>query len=40
MDAILLAGGVPAPDSPLYPYTKGKNKATLEIGGKPMLQWV
>jgi len=40
MDAILLAGGVPAPDSPLYSYTKGKNKATLEIGGKPMLQWV
>lgn len=40
MDAILLAGGVPAPDSPLYPYTEGKNKATLEIGGKPMLQWV
>lgn len=40
MDAILLAGGVPAPGSPLYPYTEGKNKATLEIGGKPMLQWV
>jgi len=40
MDAILLAGGVPAPDSPLYPYTKGKSKAALDIGGKPMLQWV
>ena len=40
MDAILLAGGVPAPDSPLYPYTEGKNKATLDIGGKPMIQWV
>ncbi|MCJ7717855.1 MAG: nucleotidyltransferase family protein [Anaerolineales bacterium] len=40
MDAILLAGGIPAPDSPLYPYTEGKNKSTLDIGGKPMLQWV
>ncbi len=40
MDAILLAGGVPAPDSPLYPYTEGKNKATLDVGGKPMIQWV
>jgi GTP:adenosylcobinamide-phosphate guanylyltransferase len=40
MDAILLAGGVPAPDSPLYPYTQGKPKAALEIGGKLMIQWV
>ena len=40
MDAILLAGGVPKPDSSLYPHTRGRNKATLEIGGKMMLQWV
>ena len=40
MDAILLAGGVPKVDSPFYSDTEGKNKATLEIGGKPMLQWV
>ncbi len=40
IDAIVLAGGMDAPDSPLYPYTKGKSKATIEIGGKPMLQWV
>ena len=40
MDAILLAGGVPAPESPLYPYTQGKPKAALEIAGKPMIQWV
>ena len=40
INAILLAGGIPAPDSPLYPYTQGKPKAALEIGGKPMLQWV
>ena len=40
IDAVLLAGGVPSPDSPLYPYTQGKPKAGLDIGGKPMLQWV
>ncbi len=40
MDAIVLAGGVPAPESPLYPFTKGKPKAALEIGGKTMLHWV
>ncbi len=40
MDAILLAGGVPDPDSPLYPYTKGKPKAALQIGKKSMVQWV
>lgn len=40
MDAILTAGGVPEPDSPLYPYSQGKPKAALQIGGKPMIQWV
>ncbi len=40
MDAIVLAGGVPGPDSALYPDTKGKAKAMLEIGGKYMIQWV
>lgn len=40
MDAILLAGGVPTPDSPLYPYTDGKPKATVQIGSKSMVQWV
>ena len=40
MDAIVLAGGVPDPDSPLYPFSKGKPKAAIDIGGKPMLQWV
>ncbi len=40
MDAIVLAGGVPNPDSSLFPYTKGKPKALLEIGNKPMIQWV
>jgi len=40
MDAVLLSGGVPKPDDPLYPYTKGEPKALIKIGGKPMIQWV
>jgi len=40
MDAILLAGGIPLPEEPLYPYTNGDSKALLEIAGKPMVQWV
>ncbi len=40
MDAIVLAGGIPQPDDPLYAYTQGKPKPLLEIAGKPMLQWV
>jgi NDP-sugar pyrophosphorylase family protein len=40
MDAVVTAGGIPQPDDLLYPYTLGKPKALLEIGGKPMVQWV
>ena len=40
MDAIVIAGGIPEPDEPLYPYTKGKPKALLDLCGKPMIQWV
>lgn len=40
MDAVVTAGGIPQPDEPLYPYTQGKPKAMLDIGGKPMVQWV
>jgi GTP:adenosylcobinamide-phosphate guanylyltransferase len=40
MDAIVTAGGIPLPDEPLYEYTQGKNKALVEICGKPMIQWV
>jgi GTP:adenosylcobinamide-phosphate guanylyltransferase len=40
MDAIVLAGGIPQPDDPLYVYTQGKPKPLLDIAGKPMLQWV
>jgi GTP:adenosylcobinamide-phosphate guanylyltransferase len=40
MDAIVTAGGIPKPDEPLYPYTKGGYKALLDIAGKPMIQWI
>ena len=40
MDAVVIAGGIPQPDQPLYEYTQGKAKAMLDIAGKPMVQWV
>ena len=40
MDAIVTAGGIPLPEDPLYTYTEGRSKATLDIAGKPMIQWV
>jgi GTP:adenosylcobinamide-phosphate guanylyltransferase len=40
MEAVVLAGGIPNPDDPLYPYTKGEPKALVDIAGKPMAQWV
>jgi GTP:adenosylcobinamide-phosphate guanylyltransferase len=40
MDAIIVAGGIPGPDDPLFPLTQGRPKALLEVAGRPMLQWV
>ncbi len=40
MDAILIAGGIPLPEEPLYPYTNGDSKALLDMADKPMVQWV
>lgn len=40
MDAIVLAGGIPQPDDPLYAYSNGDSKALIDIAGKPMVQWV
>lgn len=40
MEALVLAGGHPGPDDPLYPFTQGKPKALMPLAGKPMLQWV
>lgn len=40
MDAIVMAGGVPDLEDPLFEATQGKPKAMLDICGKPMIQWV
>lgn len=40
MDAIVLAGGIPQPEDPLYAYSNGDSKALIDIAGKPMVQWV
>lgn len=39
MDCVLIAGGIPQPDDPLYPFAQGKPKTLIEIGGKRMAQW-
>lgn len=40
MDVIVMAGGVPGREDPLYTITQGGYKAMLEVAGKPMIQWV
>lgn len=40
MNAIVLAGGIPQPNDPLYAYSKGGSKALIDVAGKPMVQWV
>jgi GTP:adenosylcobinamide-phosphate guanylyltransferase len=40
MDAVLLAGGIPQPNEPLYSYSHGEAKALIDMAGKPMIQWV
>ena len=40
MHAIISAGGYPKPDESLYRITQGGNKALIDLGGKPMIQWV
>lgn len=40
MDCAIAAGGRPAPDDPLYPYTGGKPKACIDMGGRTMLERV
>jgi GTP:adenosylcobinamide-phosphate guanylyltransferase len=40
MDAIITAGGIPKEEDLLYEYTQGGNKALLDLGGKPLIQWV
>lgn len=40
MHAVISAGGYPKPDESLYQITQGGNKALIDIGGKPMVQWI
>ena len=40
MDAIVIAGGNPTEDHPLFKYSQGKPKALIDIKGKPMIVWV
>jgi molybdopterin-guanine dinucleotide biosynthesis protein A len=40
MDAIVTAGGIPQSGDPLYAYSNGDSKALIDVGGKPMVQWV
>ena len=40
MDALILAGGIPTSEEPLYYMSEGRSKAMIEVAGKPMVQWV
>ena len=40
MNAVVMAAGIPREGEPLYPVTRGRSKALLEVEGKAMLQWV
>lgn len=40
MNAIVLAGGIPQPNDPLYAYSQGDSKALIDVAGKPMVQWI
>ena len=40
MNCVVTAGGLPGPEDPLYPYTLGKPKALLDMGGRTMLERV
>jgi len=40
MDCVIMAGGNPGPDDPLYPYTQGRPKALIDMNGRTMLERV
>ncbi len=40
MHSLIIAGGTVAADDPLYPYTEGKPKALIDMGGRTMLERV
>lgn len=37
---MVTAGGIPQPGEHLYEFSQGESKALIDIGGKPMVQWV
>ena len=40
MHCLIIAGGAVGPDNPLYPYSLGKPKALIDMGGRTMLERV
>lgn len=40
MDCVVVAGGVPEPEDPLYVYSQGKPKALIDMEGRTMLERV
>lgn len=40
MHAVIVAGGVPGPDDPLFPDTQGQPKALIDLCGRPMVSYV
>lgn len=40
MNVVVTAGGMPREQDPLFAMTRGGQKALLDIGGRPMVQWV
>lgn len=40
MDCLILAGGRPTIEDPLYKYSKGEPKALIDVAGKKMITWI
>jgi hypothetical protein len=40
MQAVMLAGGIPGPEDPLFEAAAGRPKALIDVAGKAMAQWV
>jgi GTP:adenosylcobinamide-phosphate guanylyltransferase len=40
MECVVLAGGRPMPGDALWDETRGRRKALIDVGGRPMVRWV
>jgi CTP:phosphocholine cytidylyltransferase-like protein len=40
MDCVLVAGGRPRPEDPLFPYTQGGPKALLQVGDRSLIDYI